>query len=114
MTLERQRKRPRWIDSPKSSLRPRSTASLTQRKWPRPRKPSPRLLPQSNSHERGFGGGDQSRSVMSQRVNDVLSITQRMLPEGLWKKVAAEAGAATASAASRAANWHELAHSFAL
>jgi hypothetical protein len=40
---------------------------------------------------------------MSQRVNDVLSITQRMLPEGLWKKVAAEAGAAAASAATTAA-----------
>jgi hypothetical protein len=35
-------------------------------------------------------------------VNDVLSITQRMLPEGLWKKVAAEAGAAAASAATTA------------
>ena len=65
-------------------------------------------MPQSNSHDRGFGGGDQSRLVMSQRVNDVPSITQRMLPDGLWKDVAAEAGAAAASAANNAASGTSL------
>jgi hypothetical protein len=39
----------------------------------------------------GFGGGDHSRLVMSQRVNDVPSITQRMFRDGLWKNTAAEA-----------------------
>ena len=48
------------------------------------------------------------RLVMSQRVNDVPSITQRMLPEGLWNEVAAEAGAATASAVTSAASGASL------
>jgi hypothetical protein len=48
---------------------------------------------------------------MSQRVIEVRSTTQRMFPDGLSKKVAAEAGAAarrlpsTAARATRRATW---------
>jgi hypothetical protein len=45
---------------------------------------------------------------MSQRVNDVLSITQRMFPLGLWKDTAADAEGAAARAAKSAASGTSL------
>jgi NAD(P)-dependent dehydrogenase (short-subunit alcohol dehydrogenase family) len=105
---DRHRKRPRVIDLPYRSTWPGSTASLTHPNFPRPRSATSRVLPQSNSHVRGFGGGRQLRWVMSQRVSALAAITHLMLPLGLWKDTAADAGPAatrapaTTTAATRA------------